>query len=153
MPETFAIAPAQSKALWAVIALILLTVLVPAVVMVITALGSVSSRVELSDAGLRLRGDFYGRFIPAEELRGSEARIVNLAAERDLSPVARTMGTGLPGYRAGWFRLRNGEKALLYVTDGSRVVYIPTNRGYSLLLSSQNPERLVDRLQEIAPAP
>ena len=153
MTETFAIAPAQSKALWVVVALILLTVLVPAVVMVITALGSVSSRVELSETGLRLRGDFYGRFIPAEALRGNEARIVNLAAERDLSPVARTMGTGLPGYRAGWFRLRNGEKALLYVTDGSRVVYIPTNRGYSLLLSSQNPERLVNRLREIAPAP
>lgn len=63
------------------------------------------------------------------------------------------MGTGLPGYRAGWFRLRNGEKALLYVTDGSRAVYIPTNRGYSLLLSSQNPERLVNRLREIAQAP
>ena len=58
MPETFVIAPAQSKALWVVIALILLTVLVPTVVMVITALGSVNSRVELSEAGLRLRGDF-----------------------------------------------------------------------------------------------
>lgn len=153
MTETFAIAPAQSKALWVVVALILLTVLVPAVVMVITARGSVSSRVELSGTGLRLRGDFYGRFIPAEALRADEARIVNLATERDLSPVARTMGTGLPGYRAGWFRLRNGEKALLYVTDGSRVVYIPTNRGYSLLLSSQNPEHLVNRLREIAQAP
>lgn len=102
---------------------------------------------------MRLRGDLYGRFIPAVALRGDEARIVNLAAERELPPVARTMGTGLPGYRAGWFRLRNGEKALLYVTDGSRAVYVPTNRGYSLLLSPQNPERLVDRLREIAPAP
>lgn len=153
MPETFAIVPAQSKALWVVVALILLTVLVPAVAMVITAVGSVSSRVELSEAGLRLRGDFYGRFIPAEALRGNETRIVNLAAERELAPVARTMGTGLPGYRAGWFRLRNGEKALLYVTDGSRVVYIPTNRGYSLLLSAQDPERLVNRLRQIAQAP
>ncbi|HEX6250333.1 MAG TPA: PH domain-containing protein [Gemmatimonadaceae bacterium] len=153
MPETFAIAPAQSKALWVVVALILLTVLVPAAVMVITALGSIGSRVEVSERGVRLRGDLYGRFIPAEALRGNEARIVNLAAERELSPVARTMGTGLPGYRAGWFRLRNGEKALLYVTDGSRAVYVPTNRGYSLLLSPRDPERLVEMLRDIAPAP
>jgi hypothetical protein len=50
------------------------------------------------------------------------------------------MGTGLPGYKAGWFRLRNGERALLYLTDRARAVYGPTSAGYGLLLSPAEPD-------------
>jgi hypothetical protein len=28
-------------------------------------------------------------------------------------PTTRTIGTAIPGYRAGWFRLVNGSKPLL----------------------------------------
>jgi hypothetical protein len=56
------------------------------------------------------------------------------------------MGTGLPGYAAGWFKLANGEKALVYVTTQSEVVYIPTTEGYSLLLSVTEPDRFLARL-------
>lgn len=45
--------------------------------------------------------------------------------------------------------LRNGEEALLYLTDRRRAVYVPTTLGYSLLLSEQ-PERFVERLRAIA---
>jgi hypothetical protein len=48
------------------------------------------------------------------------ARRVGLSREVDLQPAGRTLGTGLPGYQAGWFRLRNGEKALLYLTNRMR---------------------------------
>jgi hypothetical protein len=65
-------------------------------------------------------------------------------------PARRTVGTGLPGYRAGWFRLRNGEKALLYLTDTSRAVYIPTTAGYSVLLSPAQPDEFVSALRAIA---
>ncbi len=153
MIDTFAIAPAQSRALWVVMGLILLVLLAPAILILATSLGSLHSRFEVSDAGLRLRGDLYGQFIPAHAIRGSEVRVVDLTTERALAPAVRTMGTGLPGYRSGWFRLRNGEKALLYLTDGSRAVYVPTSRGYSVLVSPREPERLVRRLQEIAPIP
>lgn len=153
MVETFVIAPAQSRTLWVVLGLILLTLLAPAILLLATSLGSVRSRFEVSDAGLRLRGDLYGRFIPADAIRGSEVRVVDLTIERPFAPAIRTMGTGLPGYRSGWFRLRNGEKALLYLTDGRHAVYVPTTRGYSVLLSPRDPERLVSRLREIAPGP
>ena len=43
--------------------------------------------------------------------------VATVAVTAQLRPGLRTMGTGLPGYRAGWFRLRNGEKALLYLTE------------------------------------
>jgi hypothetical protein len=59
------------------------------------------------------------------------------------------VGTGLPGYQAGWFRLRNGEKALLDLTDRRRAVYIPTGAGYSLLLSPADPDGFLSRLRAV----
>ncbi|HUF27716.1 MAG TPA: PH domain-containing protein [Gemmatimonadaceae bacterium] len=122
------------------------------VLLIATLQGSRSSRFELSADGLRIRGDLYGRLIPIPQLRGGSARQIDLAAERELRPTVRTFGTAVGGYASGWFRLASGEKALLYVTDRRRVVYIPTTEGYSLLLSVQEPELFVSRLREIAPA-
>jgi hypothetical protein len=63
------------------------------------------------------------------------------------------MGTGLPGYRAGWFRLRNGEKALLYLTDANRAVYIPTTAGYGVLFSPVDPEAFLAALANVSRKP
>ena len=65
--EVFAIAPADTKALW-LIGLIPLFVLV----LVVSVLGASitsarSARFEVSTEGLRLRGDWYGRLIPANQ--------------------------------------------------------------------------------------
>jgi hypothetical protein len=57
------------------------------------------------------------------------------------------MGTALPGYQSGWFRLRNGEKALLYLTDRSRAVYIPTAEGYAVVLSPIDPDGFLTALK------
>jgi hypothetical protein len=149
--ETFAIVPSTSRGLWFLVATVVIILVVAGMVLLTTARGSRASRFEVSDAGLRLRGDLYGRMIPAAELRGGAARIVDLTGDPELQVRRRTAGTALPGYRAGWFRLRNGEKALVYLTDMRRAVYVPTRRGYSLLLSPQQPERFVERLRSVAP--
>jgi hypothetical protein len=114
--------------------------------------GARTSTFEVSEAGLRLRGDFYGRMIPRSQLRvDGVARIdINSGAYR---PTARTMGTAFPGYRAGWFRVRNGRKALLYVTDPSNVVLVPTTGDYDVLLSVTDPERFVERLRALGTSP
>lgn len=130
----------------------LVVVLIAATVLLATVRGASGSRFEVSDTGLRLRGDMYGRMIPADSLRGGAARIVDLATSPELQPRWRTMGTAFPGYRAGWFRLRNGEKALLYITETSRTVYVPTRNGYSVLLTPQQPERFLERLRSVAPS-
>jgi hypothetical protein len=80
-------------------------------------------------------------------------RRVVLAREAELQPTRRTMGTGLPGYQAGWFRLRNGEKALLYLTDQARAVYIPTTLGYSVLLSPVDPDAFLAALRSAGRGP
>lgn len=147
--EVFGIAPTTSRAMW-------LLAVVPAVLLVVFAVGTVvtlksarASRFEVSSEGLRLRGGGYGRTIAAEHLRLPDIRRLDLDQTPELQPRWRTMGTGMPGYSAGWFRLRNGERALLYLTDRSRAVYIPTSLGYSVLLSPSDPEGLVDALRRL----
>jgi hypothetical protein len=63
------------------------------------------------------------------------------------------MGTALPNYQSGWFRLANGEKALLYLSQRDRALYIPTTAGYSILLSPTDPDRMLADLKRMAPNP
>jgi hypothetical protein len=110
--------------------------------------GARGSTFEVSGEGLRLRGDFYGRMIPTNQLRLDEVRRIDIDSG-PYHPTRRTMGTAMPGYRAGWFRLRNGHKALLYVTQPSNVVLVPTTAGYDVLLTVTEPDRFVDRLKAL----
>ena len=89
--------------------------------------------------------------IPLSDLRGGSARRVDIATGSDLQPVRRTMGTGLPGYRSGWFRLRNGQKALLYVTDPSKVVYLPTRLDFAVMVSPNDPDGFLSAVRAVAP--
>jgi Bacterial PH domain len=146
----FPIAPAASRYLWFMIPVVV--ILLGAVALLATSLrGAQSSTFEIRPDGLRLRGDLYGRFIPKAELRVDLARRVDLAQEDGLRPRWRRMGTALPGYQSGWFRLRNGDKALLYLTDRTRAVYVPTTAGYVLLLSPADPDGFLSALRAGTP--
>jgi len=99
-----------------------------------------NTRFEVSEQGLQIKGGIYGRFIPRAEITTRNIQILDLNTYTQYKPRIRTNGIGLPGYAEGWFKLRNNEKALLFVTDRSNVVYIPTNQDYSVMLSVSNPE-------------
>jgi len=148
--EVFAISPASPKPLWflAIICVILTIVLLA---LAYTAYSSRNSRVEIENDHIKLVGDFWGREIPFRLLDVPDARILDLASNVEYSPKRRTLGTGMPGYTSGWFRLRSGEKALVYLTRRHDVVYIPTSDGYSLLLSVEEPQRFVEALQQYIP--
>ncbi len=105
------------------------------------------ARFTVSNDGLRLQGDLYGRLIPLKSLKLDEAVVTNLKTDKDHQPKWRTMGTALPGYAAGWFKLRNGDKALMYVTDNTRVARIPTTEGYIVMVSVSEPTALIDELK------
>lgn len=151
MTEVFAMPPAPARALWllAAVAALLLGLLL---LFGYFAVASRTTRYELSPAGLAIRGTLYGRTLPWSDLVAAEARVVDLSATPELQPNLRTNGIGLPGYQAGWFRLRRAGKGLLFLTDRSRVVAIPTRLGYTLLLSAVEPERFVESLRRAAPA-
>ncbi len=143
----FPMIPAASKSLWffAIISLILVGVLL---LMIWLAWSMQHVRFTVSNDGLRLQGDLYGRTVPLKALKLDEAVVTNLNTDKEHQPKWRTMGTALPGYAAGWFKLRNGEKALLFVTDKTRVARIPTTEGYSLMLSVSEPAALIDALKQ-----
>jgi hypothetical protein len=139
MERIFGIIPASSGPIifMAVVALVLL--------LVIGLLGFISYssknvKFEVSDEGLRISPSIYGRFIPREEIVAAGVRVFDLNIESEYQPKRRTNGAGLPGYAEGWFKLQNKEKALLFLTDRSSVVYIPTTKDYSVLLSVKEAE-------------
>lgn len=150
MTTTFEIVPATSSGFWLLLVPIVLVLGLAATVIVASVTGARSATFEVTDDALILHGDLYGRRIPRDHLRAAEVRVVDVEHHPQLRPVRRTLGTSLPGYRAGWFRLADGQKALLYVTKGSRVVYVPTSEGYSVLLSPTDPDGLVARLRTVA---
>ena len=107
------------------------------------AYSSRNVRFELSSDALRIGGDIYGRTIPMEALLLDEAGAVNLTRDSEYQLKWRTNGAGLPGYSSGWFKLKNDEKALVFVTDKTQVLRVPTREGYSLLMSIPDPEQLL----------
>jgi hypothetical protein len=102
----------------------------------------------VSPEGLRIRGDIYGRLIPTGQLVADSVQRVDISTG-DFRPVLRVGGTAVPGYRSGWFRLANGSRALLYVTDPAKVVLVPTRDDYSLLLSVTETDRFVAQVRAL----
>jgi len=145
----FPIVPASAKSIWLLGATcVVLSIIL--VALAYTAYSARHSRFEVGNGQLRLAGDFWARSIAVRSLQLERATILDLGTALDYAPHRRTLGTGLPGYASGWFRLRNGEKALAYLTRRESVVYIPTSLGYSLLLSAERPEQLLAALQSEA---
>jgi hypothetical protein len=142
----FPMIPAASKSLWffGIISLVLVGLLF---LMGWLAWSMQHAQFSVSSDGLRLQGDLWGRTIPLKSLKLDEAVVTNLNTDTAHQPTRRTLGTGLPGYAAGWFKLRNGMKGLLYVTDRTRVARIPTTEGYIVMLSVNDPSALIGELR------
>lgn len=144
--QVFVIAPVGARPLWLLIPVGIVLVVVISV-LAISVLGARGAAFEVSASTLRVRGDLYGRTIPLGMLKPAEARRVDVTTAGELRPTVRMWGTGLPGYQSGWFRLANGERALVYLTDRSKAVHVPTAEGYSLLLSPDDPDGFLAALQ------
>lgn len=147
--QVFPIAAVSGKAMWGLLAIPAVVLLLVMGLLVKSLTGATTSTFEVSPDGMRLRGDLYGRTIPAAQVRGAEAKRIDFSQMPEIQPTRRTMGTGLPRYKAGWFRLRNGEKALLYLTDLSKAVYVPTTAGYSVIVSPAEPDAFLAAVRQI----
>jgi hypothetical protein len=101
----------------------------------------------VNDDGLRIGPGLYGRFIPKEKVDAAGVRVVDMNGETAYKPRWRTNGAWLPGYNAGWFKLQNQAKALLFVTDRTNVVYIPTTDNYSVMLSVKDADEFAETLR------
>jgi hypothetical protein len=102
----------------------------------------------VSEQGLKIGPGLYSRLIPKEKIDREGVRVIDLNVETGYQPKWRTNGAGLPGYDAGWFKLKNKKKALVFLTDRSSVVYIPTSENYSVLLSARDAGALADAIRQ-----
>jgi hypothetical protein len=145
--QVFPIIPAQAS-VYLILIPILLIVLIGGGVATYAAFASRHVKFEVSETGVRIRGDMYGRFVPKDKMVLKQARAVNLTEEQALAPKWRTNGTAYPGYKSGWFRLKDDSKALVFITDPHRVVYVPTVDGSCLLMSVSEPEKFLAALKQ-----
>jgi len=104
-------------------------------------------RVELAGGELRIAAGLLRHRVARSGLDLGKAAVVDLAERTELRPLWRTFGVGMPGYRAGHYRLRNGAKAFVLLTDTRRVLMLPAREGRTLLLSLEQPQALLDALR------
>ncbi len=142
--QVFRIVPASNTPL---VFLTLFAILMLVLVLLFVYLGFLSKQttVSVGSEALSVSGWPYGRTLTFDKLDVDKAVVVSLKGT-PYAPRARSNGVGLPGYKLGWFRLENGERGLLFVTEPEQVVYLPTLEGYSLLMSVAEPEALLDTL-------
>lgn len=93
-----------------------------------------NTTASVSDGFLHIRTLFYGRSIPLDEINIDGIRQLDLNTDTAYNISVRTNGISLPNYQIGWMRLQNGNRALVYLTDKSSVVLIPT-RDFDILIS------------------
>ena len=148
MDKVFNMIPAGSGPILFVAGISLLLVLALGLVAFI-GYSSRHVKFEVNDQGLRISRTIYGRFIPVADLVKDGVRVIDLRVDSQYTPQKRTNGAGLPGYSEGWFKLKNDEKALLFVTDRSRLVYVPTNQGYSVLLSVMEADEFASSIRNL----
>ncbi len=107
-------------------------------------------RIVIAGRELRVTAAWYSRKTSIDALDLEHARIVDLAEHTELKPLLKTNGIGLPGFRAGHYRLRNRAKAFCLLVGSEPLLALPERDGTMLLLSVDQPRRLLERLRELA---
>lgn len=98
---------------------------------------------------LDVRSSFYHCHVDLSALDLEQARVVNLDEHPELRPLLKTNGFSLPGFRSGWFRLRNRRRCFVAMAAGPRVLWLPTD-AHDLLLETRDPSALLSRLRQLA---
>jgi hypothetical protein len=146
--KLFQLVPAPLSTFWGIFAAIVLCLVLSAFLtyLVFTAK---HSAVEINAQGLWIRGGVYSRKIEKGSVLQEKIRVVDLLSSPEYLPKKRLNGLGLPKYKMGWFRLQNGEKALVFLSDTGGAVLIPTSNGYSLLINPRNADEFIRTIDEL----
>jgi hypothetical protein len=104
-----------------------------------------TATLEITEKALIVHAGWYSQEIARSSLNFEKAKMVNLEYSHPLQPVLRTNGTGTSSLKAGWFILRNQEKAFLLLTSSQNVLCLPT-RDFILMASLQKPDKFLEYL-------
>lgn len=106
-----------------------------------------SRRVELLPGQIRVRQWPIPRGFALSDIELDAARVEDLDQNRQLQPVMKLIGSRLPGFRSGWFWLRDKRRAYVLCSSGSRVLCLPRRDGSVLLLGVERPDDLLQALR------
>ncbi|WP_434953156.1 PH domain-containing protein [Shewanella sp. HL-SH4] len=114
-------------------------------VFVLTLYQSYNSELKWDDTGVSLNLPLYSQDFTASDIDWKASYIADLAIQTQLQPKWRINGLGLPGYALGWFKLQNGNKALLSVVAAEngtkKVVIVPIiDKDYVIMISVEQPD-------------
>lgn len=105
-------------------------------------------RVTLARDGLAIHDRFYPVTLKASEVDIPNIRVVDLANDPDWRPAWRTNGFANKHYRAGWFRLKNGQTVRLYQADSRLLVLLPPKaKGDPVLLEAADPDEFIAQVR------
>jgi hypothetical protein len=107
---------------------------------------SKNTSISIKDNEVVINSFLYGRKIPIENISINEIQTINLNQDEEYVIAARTNGTSLPNFKSGWMRLKNGEKALVFLTDIENVLLMPT-KDFVVLFSMERTEEFINKLK------
>lgn len=97
------------------------------------------NRLRMEAGTLRLRAcGLHTHTVPLTHVDWSGLASGSLPGLPEHAGMSRINGVHMPGYRAGWFRRANGERALVAVTDTERVIALSLRDGGALLVSPRD---------------
>lgn len=105
---------------------------------------SLDADIEVNLAEVSVNIPLYGRDIARTDILPAGVRQLNLADEPEFAMKIRRNGFGLPQFQLGWFALENGRQAVVFITDPNNLVLIPTKDNYMVIVSSDDPQGLVN---------
>lgn len=105
--------------------------------------------LQVSTEALEVRSSMYRCRVALPALDLARSRVLDLDEHPELRPALKTNGFSLPGYRSGWFRLRNRRRCFTATAGGRRVLWL-TSDAHDLLLEPRDPAALLARLRQLA---
>ena len=128
---------------------LMLVIIIPLIILTFGIISSMkNTTLTLTEKELIIKSTFYGRKIPLENIMVDGIKAISLDENTDYDLSIRTNGTATPQFKSGWFRLKNREKALVFITDKNSVVLIPT-KDYLLLFSMDNIDEFINKIKTL----
>jgi len=129
-----------------IIFIVIIMVLIGLIIGFIFSMKHTSISIKNND--VIIKSFLYGRTIPISDILIDEIRTINLNQNNDYNVSIRTNGIGLPNLLLGWMKLKNGKKALIYLTDKENVLLLPT-KDFTVLFSMQGTDEFIKKINEI----
>jgi hypothetical protein len=107
-----------------------------------------NTSISIKDGEVIINSFLYKRKIPIENILINEIETINLNQDEEYRISTRINGIGLRNFKSGWMRLKNGKRALVYLTNEEKVLLMPT-KDFIVLFSMEKTEEFVNKIKAI----